>query len=201
MCAPWSWGLSHHAQQLCHLWLCTHHSLNLLHQIRVGTVQSSQCWKGISPEWSLNCRRMCAVQAKVMLSVKTWPLKLQFLPSPALMKRTTKKSHLHTPHFEFLSRLTFFPKPPNYAPKRKLKLGLQQSFPCFLCFLSAGFWAALTSELCCLSCLFGRSLLVKTLGKWLSKEVSNVTWAPLVPYALSSLSGEAVPTKIVFRIQ
>lgn len=76
-CAPWSWGLSHHAQQRCRLWLCTHHSLNLLHQIRVGTVQSSQCWKGSSPEWSLNYRRMCAVQAKVMLSIKTWPLRLQ----------------------------------------------------------------------------------------------------------------------------
>lgn len=77
MCAPWSWGVCHHAQQLCRLWLCTHHSLNLLHQIRVGTVQSSQCSKGSSPEWSLNYKRMCAVQAKIILGVKMWPLRLQ----------------------------------------------------------------------------------------------------------------------------
>lgn len=114
--------------------------------------------------------------------------------------RGPPKKAICTLHVLSFSHLTFFPKPPSYAPKRKLKLGLRQSFLCFLCYLSAGFWAALRYELCCLSCLYGRSLLVKTLVSGCRKRSTMLHGLPYfhtLNFPLSSLSGEAVPAKIM----
>lgn len=136
--------------------------LDLLHQIIVDIVQSSHCFKGSSPEWSLNHRKMCVRQAEIdkECSVSKYGCR-DFQPVFAL-SHTYKEDHESPPptpglSFSPVSRSSQVPQL-HSQKKADEKLAPQQSFPCFL-----------SPQPCWLSCLGGslcfRCLPMRT---WLS---------------------------------